>query len=90
MTERDAGRAERDAAAGRDAQRRLAEACAARDWDGVRAPTEAGARVYRNELLERLLETPETQECGFQSKVITESIGKVITFEVRTATVRGV
>ena len=60
MTEQKADRAERDVAARRAAQRRLAEACAARDWEAVRAAVEAGASAYRNEVLERLLEMPDT------------------------------
>lgn len=42
------------------AQARLVEACAARDWDAVRAAVESGASAYRNEVLERLLDAPET------------------------------
>ena len=59
MRERDTEGAARDDAAARDAQGRLAEACAAGDWDGVRAAAEAGASVYGNELLGWLLEMPE-------------------------------
>ena len=60
MTTRDTDEAGRDGAARRDAQRRLAEACAARDWEVLRAAAEAGASGYRNEVLQRLLEMPET------------------------------
>ena len=60
MTGRDTGGAAGGVGDGHAAQRRLVEACAARDWEGVRAAADAGASVYRNELLERLLEMPET------------------------------
>ena len=60
MTAEETDRAALDGAARRDAQRRLAEACAARDWDGVRAAAEAGASAYGNEILDRLLEMPDT------------------------------
>ena len=62
MTTRNTEGTKGDVGAGRGAQRRLAEACAAGDWDGVRAAADAGASAYRNDILERLLEMPETQE----------------------------
>ena len=60
MTVPDTDGAARDSAEERDAQRGLAEACAAGDWEGARAAAKAGASVYGNELLDRLLEMPET------------------------------
>ena len=60
MTGRDAEATKGDVAAGRGAQRRLAEACAAGDWNGVRTAADAGASAYRNDILDRLLEMPET------------------------------
>ena len=60
MTARDTEGTKGDIAAGRGAQRRLAEACTARDWDELRTAADAGASAYRNDILDRLLEMPET------------------------------
>ena len=60
MTGRDTGGTKGDVAAKHGAQRRLAEACVAGDWDGARTAADAGASAYRNDILERLLEMPET------------------------------
>ena len=61
MTGRDTGGTKGDVAAKHGAQRRLAEACVAGDWDGARTAADAGASAYRNDILERLLEMPETR-----------------------------
>ena len=60
MTARDTDGAAPEGTARRCAQWRLAEAYAAGAWDGVRAAADAGASAYGNDILDRLLEMPET------------------------------